>query len=112
MIDDYQQVTALIEKMKTHLPIPAEPKKGFIRSMRENGIKIKSDCKLQINNVVYLGDDGGIGCEIGMLRKGEVYVSSLTHIRVKSSHPIGKEIREYQRERIRKLNRPHTGYGN
>jgi hypothetical protein len=59
--------------------------------------------KLQIENVLYLGDDGGIGCEVGILQKGTVVITSLTHIRVKISHPIGKEIRKYQNERINKL---------
>ena len=50
-----------------------------------------------------MGDEGGIGCAVGILQKGEVVIASLTHIRVKSSHPIGKEIRKYQNDRIEKL---------
>jgi hypothetical protein len=103
MIDNYEETMALIKKMEAHLPIPAQPTKRFIRVMRKDGIKVKSTQKIQIENVLYLSDDGGIGCEVGILHKGTVVITSLTHIRVKSSHPIGKEMRRYQNERINKL---------
>lgn len=99
MIDNYEDTMALIKKMEEHLPIPAEPTKNFIHSMRKNGIKVKSDQKLQIESVVYLGDEGGIGCCVGLLKKGEVVVTSLTHIRVKNAHAIGKDLKKYQKMR-------------
>lgn len=100
MIDNYEYTMALIKKMEEHLPIPAEPTKNFIHAMRKNGIKVKPKQKLQIDSVTYLGDEGGIGCCVGILRKGEVVVTSLTHIRVKKSHTLGDNIREYQRMRV------------
>lgn len=103
MIDNYEEAMALIKKMEAHLPIPAQPTKSFIHGMRENGIKVKSTQKIQIESVLYLGDDGGIGCAVGILQKGKVVITSLTHIRVKSSYPIGNEIRKYQNDRIEKL---------
>jgi hypothetical protein len=103
MIDNYEKTMALIKKMEAHLPIPAQPTKRFIHGMRKDGIKVKSTQKIQIENVLYLGDDGGIGCEVGILKEGTVVITSLTHIRVKNSHPIGKEIRSYQNGRINKL---------
>ena len=103
MIDNYEETMALIKKMEAHLPIPVQPTKRFTREMRKNGIKIKSTQKIQIESVLYLGDDGGIGCEVGILQKGNVVITSLTHVRVKSSHPIGKEVRKYQNERIKNI---------
>ena len=100
MIDNYEYAMALIKKMEEHLPIPAEPTKKFISAMRNNGIKVKSNQKLQIESITYLGDEGGIGCCVGLLKKGGVVVTSLTHIRVKSSHILGKDIKKYQKMRI------------
>ena len=85
MIDNYEETMALIKKMEAHLPIPVQPTKRFTREMRKNGIKIQSTQKIQIESVLYLGDDGGIGCEVGILQKGNVVITSLTHVRVKSS---------------------------
>ena len=103
MIDNYKVTMALIKEMEEYLPIPAQPTKKFILAMQKNGIKVKSNQKLQIESVTYLGDEGGIGCCVGLLKKGEVVVTSLTHIRVKTSHSVGKEIRAYQKKRINAL---------
>ena len=104
MIDNYEEATALIKNMEAHLPIPVQPKKCFIHAMRNNGIIVKPNQKMQIESVMYLGDEGGIGCCVGLLKKGEVVITSVTHIRVKSSHAIGKEVSEYQNMRLKKLN--------
>jgi hypothetical protein len=99
MIDNYEFAMALIKKMEEHLPIPAEPTKKFIHAMRKNGIKVKFNQKIQIESITYMGDEGGIGCCVGILKKGEVVVTSLTHIRVKNAHTIGKDIKKYQKMR-------------
>ena len=49
---------------------------------------------------MFLGDEGGISCCVGILKKGEVVVTSLTHIRVANSHTLGKDIRKYQKMRV------------
>jgi hypothetical protein len=103
MIDNYTQTMKLMRKMEEHLPIPAEPTKKFIYAMRKHGIKVKPNQPLQIESIQYLGGEGGIGCCVGTLKAGEVVVTSLTHIRVKSSHVLGKDIRNYQRERVDEL---------
>ena len=100
MIDNYQYSMKLIKKMEEHLPIPAEPTKQFIHAMHKNGIKVKPNQKLQIESITYLGDEGGIGCCVGLLKKGKVVVTSLTHIRVKSSHILGEDINKYQKMRV------------
>jgi len=59
---------------------------------------------LQIESVLYTGDEGGISCAIQLPgAEGTVTLASLTHIRVPSSHPLFKEIRAYQIARIRNL---------
>ena len=103
MIDNYEEPMALIRKMEAHLPIPAQPTMSFIKAMHESGIRVESTEKIQIESVLYLGDDGGIGCAVGILQEGKLVITSLTHLRVKSSHPIGKEIRKYQNDRIEEL---------
>ena len=104
MIDDYAKAMELVRKMKVHLPIPARPTKTFIQAMRDSEIKVRSGQDLQIESVLYTGDEGGISCAIQLSgAEGTVTLASLTHIRVPSSHPLFTEIRAYQIERIRKL---------
>jgi hypothetical protein len=104
MIDDYAKAMELIQKMEASLPIPARPTGGFIRTMKAQGIKIARDQGLTIKSVLYMGDEGGISCDVtppGMEKTP--IICSLTHIRVRPSHPLAKEIRAYQRERKRRL---------
>jgi len=51
MVDDYQQAMALMEKMKACLPIDAYPGKGFIYTMKQQGININKKKRLKIEDV-------------------------------------------------------------
>jgi len=104
MIDDYAQTMELIRKMETHLPIPARPTGAYIRAMREQGVQVARDQKLEIKNVLYLGDEGGIACDVTLSPDAEqAIIVSITHLRVDPRHPLAQEIRAYQRERTRRL---------
>jgi hypothetical protein len=104
VIDDYAEAMELVRRMEAQLPIPARPTRTFIQAMRDNGIKVRPGQKLQIESVLYIGDEGGIGCAIRLPgAEGTVTLTSLTHIRVKASHPLSQDIRAYQRERTQKL---------
>ena len=110
MIDHYGKALELMGKMETQLPIPVRATRMFIHSMRENGIQIKSKQDLQIESVLYMGDEGGIGCAIRVPGHEETpIVTSLTYIHIRASHPLAEEIRAYQAERTRRLARvnPH-----
>ena len=104
MIDDFKKVTELIEDMKTVLPIPAYPTKKICYSLKnDNGIKLKPKQLLKIKDVMYLGNEGGIGCAISIKNDEELLVVSLTHLRIKENHPLSKEIKAYRLKRIRAL---------
>ncbi len=110
MIDNYSEVVDLISKMEEALPIPMYPTKAFAHLMREQGVKVKSKGEVLIEKIFYLGDEGGIMCAVVVPKqKEEVFITSLTHLRVKAKHPLAKDIRAYQMRRIEKLsqiNRP------
>jgi hypothetical protein len=104
MIDDYAQAMELVCKVEAHLPIPARPTGAFIRAMRDRGIKVARDQELQIKRVFYLGDEGGIVCDVTPSRDArEAVVVSLTHLRVRREHPLAQEIRAYQRARTMRI---------
>ena len=103
MIDDYAQVQELMRKMEAQLPIPARPTSSFLRGIREQGISMAPNQELTIKSLVYLGDEGGIMCDVTLPGSDTVTLTSLTHIRVKSSHPLAEEIRAYQVARTKKL---------
>jgi hypothetical protein len=104
MIDNYVEAMEIVRKMDAQLPIPARSTRAFIHAMSVNGIKVTFGQNLKIESVLYLGDEGGIGCAVRLSEQQEnSIIASLTHIRVKAGHPLAKEIEAYQIERTRKL---------
>lgn len=103
MIDDYAKAMELVRKMEANLPIPARPTGSFIRAMQAQGVKIARNQELSIKSVFYMGDEGGISCDVTPPGMPDPIICSLTHIRVKSGHPLTREIRAYQTERQRRL---------
>ena len=104
MIDDYEKTMELVQKMHLYLPIPARATKALVQTMKNKGVKLPANREVEIESVFYMGDEGGIGCGLKKPTDGnEVVVTSITHLRLKNSHPIAKEIRAYQFERIKNL---------
>ena len=108
MIDDPTQVTAFMQKMETHLPIPAQATNALVRTLRASAVKLSPKRRVQIEKVVYLGDEGGIGCGLKVPgHEDTAVVVSLTHLRLPSTHPLAPDVRAYQIARTRKLARGH-----
>lgn len=108
MIDDPATVTALLRQMEAQLPIPALATTALVHTLRKSGVKIASTRRVQIDQVLYLGDEGGIACGITFPGQADnAVVVSLTHLRLQSHHPLAQAVRAYQSERTRKLVRDH-----
>jgi hypothetical protein len=106
MIDNPANVAKLMLQMEEHLPIPATPTSATVRQLRAQGLKISAERVLFIQQVFYLGDDGGIMCDITPAKAAKTpTIISLTHLRVAPSHPLSKEIHAYQQQRIRRIAR-------
>ena len=104
MIDDPAQVTALMQQMEAHLPIPAQATSALVRTLRESAVKLSPTRRVQIEKVLYLGDEGGIGCGLTVPGHADTaVVVSLTHLRLPSTHPLAPAVRAYQIARTRKL---------
>ena len=104
MIDDPSQVTALMQKMKAHLPIPAQATNALVRNLRASAVNIASKRRMQIEKVMYLGDEGGIGCVLKIPgQEDTAVVVSLTHLRLPSTHPLAPDVPAYQIARTKKL---------
>lgn len=104
MIDDPAQVVDLITKLEAQLPIPATPTIGLVRMLRSSGLKLATNRVIFVKRVFYMGDEGGILCDVTPSRDAkEAFVVSLTHLRVAPSHPLAHDIRAYQRVRVSRL---------
>ncbi len=104
MIDNPIEVAALLRKMDAHVPIPARVTKALVRSLRTREVHMPSTRRVRIEKVLYLGDEGGIGCALKVPGENETaVVVSLTHLRLSNNHPIAPDVRAYQTVRRRKL---------
>ncbi len=104
MIDDPGTVARLMDQMQAHLPIPAFPTKEIVRTLRQQGTKVSVDRALSVKHVLYLGDEGGIGCALTPTQAAKtVCVVSLTHLRIPPQHPLFGPIQAYQRERVKRI---------
>ena len=106
MIDNPKQVAALIQKLKANLPIPAKATDALIHNLRNNSINISPKTSIEIADVMYMGDEGGICCALKVTDQEEVaVVVSLTHLRLLNVNPLSSDVRAYQTLRTKKLAR-------
>jgi len=104
MIDDYSKVNELMTEMQEHLPIPAYPTSQLVRLLRSQGLKASTERPLFIKQVFYLGNEGGISCDVTPTQDAKThFVISLTHLRIPSSHSLFRKIQAYQKERVKRI---------
>lgn len=106
MIDDEKDVSELIEAMNEHLPMRAYATPPLVKAVRQEGADIKVNDAVEIDSVLYLGDEGGIACAIGLWGGKTVVVTSLTHLRIDRDHPLAERIQAYQLRRSLHLGGP------
>jgi rubredoxin len=92
----------LIEEMENHLPIPVYPSKELCQLLCQQGKDIDINTELKITKVFDSGDAGGIVCSIIEENK-QVFVVSLTHLRINPEHPLSEKILAYQKQRIKNI---------
>jgi hypothetical protein len=109
LIDNRKQVDELLQAMKEHLPIPALATDGLVHSMKRQLPELRRNRQLLIKSVLYMGDEGGIMCDITPDGSKEAVICSLTHIEIPVEHPLAAEILAYQQARVRKLTVLGTG---
>jgi hypothetical protein len=107
MIDNQKQVSALMQKLKLNLPIPAKATDSLIRNLRQNSINISPESHIEIKDVMYMGDEGGICCAIKVIEQEEIVVVSLTNLRISNTDPLSPDVRAYQTLRTKKLAKRH-----
>ena len=103
MIDNFEHVQALMKKLESALPIPAQAAGALVHSLRDRGIKLPSK-NVMIDKLLYLGDEGGIACSITIPgHNSNPMIVSITHLSVSKTHPLASDVRKYQIARTRKL---------
>jgi hypothetical protein len=111
MIDDEAKALALMERMKAAAPIRARPTEQVAALLRRQGVSLGADPQVEIRDLFYAGDEGGITCNVTPEGSREVVFCSLTHLRVHPKHPLAGDIRAYQEKRRRGIAQQDGGLG-
>ena len=112
MIDNPHQVERLLDKLRASLPLIAAVTPAIAALIKERGLAIHPAGKYQVISFDYAGDEGGIVCklEIGPSDDPKVLIASLTHLVFDRRGPVGRQIAEYQKHRVKRL-RQLNGHG-
>lgn len=102
-IDNYEQAISLTEKLREALPLQVRPGKQLLQTMADDPVDAKT--WLTVDTVMYSGDPGGIMMNLQLAGEdgGTVYSTSLTHLVFDPEHELATEVKDYQRQRIRRL---------
>ena len=105
LIDDMKKTEALMEKMRVVLPISAEISAHTLEALREDPTEPGFPRHCEVTAVNYVGDEGGIVCTLGFAtgEASKVLISSITHLIFDRKNPLSREIRAYQKHRIKRL---------
>ena len=103
MIDNEKEAYELIEALNEHLPMRAYATLPLVKAVRRQGADIQVNDAVKIDSVLYLGDEGGVACSIGLPGGKTVVVTSITHLRIDSDHPLARRIQAYQLRRSQHL---------
>ncbi len=108
MIDDIEKSVALVERMRAALPIRAFTTMGLWKTL-QRGSKRGFPHECSVTEVRYLGDEGGIACNLdfGFNDTKGVHIVSMTHLRFDRRHPLAREIEAYCKHRIKRLKKLH-----
>jgi len=91
----------LIDELKKHLPFDVLATKELQETLIKNGVNIKLGERLNVEDVFDSKDYGGILCTIPYEK--QVFVVSLTHLKIEKSHQLSRKIIEYQNKRLNQL---------
>jgi len=110
VIDDVEKSVALAHRIRSALPIRAFATKGLRGILQQNSKRdFPNECS--VTEVTYLGDEGGITCNLdfGFDDTKEVHIVSITHLTFDRGHPLAREIAAYCKHRIKRLKKLHHG---
>ncbi len=106
MIDDEKDVCELMGALNEHVPMRAYATPLLVKAIRQEGAGIKVNDAVEIDSVLYLCDEGGVACAIGLWGGKTAVVTSLTHLHIDRDHPLAERIQAYQLHRSRNLGAP------
>lgn len=99
MIDKRKKTEALMAALQKALPFEANLTPEAAGTMPHEGGTLRRT----VSAIHYMGDEGGIVCAVESADKKQVFMFSLTHMRMLPGMPLAEAVIQYQRHRVNKL---------
>lgn len=104
MIDELRQVNRLLVKLEENLPIVASLTPQAAAGLKDQAPGDGAAERYQVTAVHYLGDEGGIICQLDQGDGGKsTIVASIAHLTFDRKQPFAREIDAYQKNRQARL---------
>jgi len=110
-IDDPVETRQLYIDMEASLPINVCFAGSSIKALQQqlSHLEITKDKIFTIEKLLYLGDQGGILCNISSPEDDQQAMISITHLKVDLDHPLADRINFYQKKRTLALAIANSG---
>ena len=102
-MSDIPQGKSLMREMKKALPLYCYVNNECRQIILQQGVSISAKKRLEIINLHYMREAGGIMCGIMPYDNGEVLIVSVTQLNFPDTGPIYDKINEYKKARIQWL---------
>ena len=103
-VDIKEQYEELTTQLKEIVPFKAFPTRELVQTLRKKEHKITLKTELTIKDVYNSGDITGIIC-VTEKQDDEALACALTHVIISDSNSLYKEIKDYQKKRIKRIHR-------
>ena len=111
MIDDIEKAEALMQGMRSALPMRAGVGTEVFQALRQESSEATISHQCDVIDVRYAGDEGGILCDLdfGVHESKTVHIVSITHLAFDRRNPLWREIERYKKRRIKRLRKLQVG---
>ena len=91
------------------LPFEVDLTSELLATLKQKQFSAALERRQIVSQLSYAGDEGGILCHIQPPNEPNVIVTSITHIRVPVYLPFAPDVADYQKHRVKKLRKLHSG---
>lgn len=107
MLDRQEKTEALLDAMEQALPFEVGLMPELVASLARQQRPVAVNTIETVNDISYVGDEGGIMCHITPSDADSMVVVSLTHVRVPRTLPFAAAALAYQRHRVKRLKKQY-----
>ena len=105
MLDKPEKTRRLLAALKVAVPFEVDLTSAAAAALAAQQVAVAIKPRQIVSDVSYAGDEGGIICHVLPEEGRDAIFISLTHVRAHRSLPFASAVIDYQKYRVKKLNK-------